>query len=96
MGLLERARNVVGARLVRFGLAVLGYKAPANSLSASPVDEDDDDGLPPNVPSAILSDEAKAMIATPGWTARPIVEEPPLSGSLADRQRAARREMGSR
>jgi len=95
-GLLERSRKLVGAGLVRLGLAVLGYKDAAVDDPSRDGDDDADDGLPPNVAPAILSDVARSMIAdgNPGWVAPKNESAPPLAGSLADRQRTARREMG--
>jgi hypothetical protein len=105
VGDLANLRVVVGTGLVRLGLRILGHR-PDESKSGgidTPAfggdlddEPEDDGGLPPNVQTAVLSDVARAMIAdgTPVWTPPREEELPPPVGSLADRLRTARREMG--
>ena len=105
MGALANIRVAVGTGLVRLGLRILGHRpdesksggidTPAFAIDLE--DEPEDDGeLPPNVQTVVLSDVARAMLAdgSPVWTPPREEEPPPPVGSLADRLRTARREMG--
>ena len=94
--LSRRARDFIGSRLVRLGLAVMGFSREMSRDIVVETEEDDEDEEHELHEVGIeLSNAAREMIQDGRPTPQPKTSvDVPLKGSLAERRIAARREAG--